>query len=81
VERIVLSKNEVHGMSRLNVIFILMAIISCGTIIFPAVSADTTENLVYDDILKMEYLHHFALTSDEQNIVYLLTTGDDLTSG
>lgn len=47
--------------------------------IFSAASADNSGNLVYDDILKMEYLHHFALTSDEQNIVYLLTAGDDLT--
>ena len=66
-------------MSEPNLFIILLVIFSCGAIIFPAVSADTFGNLEYDDILKMDSLRHFALTSDEENIVYLLTTGDDLT--
>lgn len=71
---------EVHSMSRLNIIFILMVIISCIPGVFPAVSMPVEGELEYDDILKMDYLRQFTLVSDEENIVYLLTTGDDLLS-
>ncbi len=56
-----------------------MVIIGCGTVVFPVVSAEPFGNLEYDDILKMDSLRHFALTSDEENIVFMLITGDDLT--
>jgi len=65
-------------MSRLDVLFILITVLSCCmTVFYPAASVESLGNLEYDDILKMDYLHHFALTSDEENIVYLLTTGSD----
>jgi len=40
--------------------------------------AESAGNLTPDDILQMDVLRHFHLTSDETKLVYLTTTGSDL---
>ena len=68
-----------NSMSVQNIGVILLVIFSITGFVFcSVVSGENTGSLIYDDILKMDYLHHFSLTSDEQNIVYMVTRGDDL---
>ncbi len=61
-----------------SILLICIALAIAGFIICP-VTAENSETLTTNELLLMEELGHFTLSSDDQNIIYFKTLGTDLT--
>ncbi|MEA2045173.1 MAG: prolyl oligopeptidase family serine peptidase [Euryarchaeota archaeon] len=57
----------------------MITVVILSGVTFQAAGAESAEKLTNDEILKMDTLHYFHLTPDGTRLVYLITTGTDLT--
>ncbi|MBN1166360.1 MAG: S9 family peptidase [Methanospirillaceae archaeon] len=66
-------------MSRtINPVMGLLSVFFLIGLVCPVIAAQDTNSLSIDDILQMEYLHHFSITPNGNTLLYHISHGDDL---